>query len=82
MEFQEAISKVHDLKEKPSLSVLKQLYGLYKQATVGPNTTPKPSRLNFEARSKWDAWTDVSHLHQEVAKTKYVEIVENLLKKH
>ena len=32
------------------------LYGLYKQATAGDNTTDKPSFYQLEAKSKWEAW--------------------------
>lgn len=28
-------------------------YGLYKQATVGPCTEPRPSMFNYIARAKW-----------------------------
>lgn len=45
------------LKTKPSNDVLLQIYGLYKQATVGDNTTAQPWAVQMEARAKWEAWT-------------------------
>jgi len=32
------------------------LYSLYKQGTVGNNTTPKPGMLDFKGKAKWEAW--------------------------
>jgi acyl-CoA-binding protein len=37
--------------------VLLQIYGLYKQATVGDNTGAQPWAVQVEARAKWEAWT-------------------------
>ena len=30
-----------------------QFYALFKQASIGPNKTPKPSFLNVVAKTKW-----------------------------
>ena len=32
------------------------LYGLFKQGTVGDNTTAKPGMLDFKGKAKWEAW--------------------------
>lgn len=32
------------------------IYGLYKQALVGPCNVKKPSILDMTGRAKWDAW--------------------------
>lgn len=38
----------------PAPDILKlQLYGLYKQATVGDCNTPKPAIYEFVAKAKW-----------------------------
>ena len=34
-----------------------QLYGLYKQSTVGDINTPKPMFLDMVGTAKWDAWS-------------------------
>uniref|UniRef100_A0A914S4P1 ACB domain-containing protein n=1 Tax=Parascaris equorum TaxID=6256 RepID=A0A914S4P1_PAREQ len=39
----------------PSNDELLELYGLYKQATVGDNISTKPW-LDLKGRAKWDAW--------------------------
>ncbi|MBA0687677.1 hypothetical protein Goari_015191, partial [Gossypium aridum] len=35
------------------------LYGLYKQATVGPVNTDRPGMFNMREKYKWDAWKAV-----------------------
>ena len=34
-----------------------EIYGLYKQATAGDNTTSQPWAIQLEAAAKWNAWT-------------------------
>ena len=36
-----------------SENVLLRFYGLYKQATSGPCSAPRPSFLDFKGRRKW-----------------------------
>ena len=38
---------------QPSNEMKLIFYGLYKQATVGPCTEPRPSMFNYVARAKW-----------------------------
>tara|TARA_B110000211_G_C13935058_1_gene488959 strand:+ start:52 stop:318 length:267 start_codon:yes stop_codon:yes gene_type:complete len=54
------------------------LYGLYKQGNMGKNNTPKPSIFNFIGWQKWNAWTAVSELSSDEAKTQYVALVKKL----
>ena len=35
---------------------LKEIYGLYKQATVGDINTERPGMLDFKGKAKWDSW--------------------------
>lgn len=55
MDFDEAVAKMNDLKERPADDELLELYGFYKQAIVGDNTVSKPW-IDFKARAKWEAW--------------------------
>lgn len=55
------------------------LYGLYKQATVGDNTGPQPSILNFRAYKKWESWYERKGLNPEYAKRMYVNRVNEIL---
>ncbi|KAI5383385.1 hypothetical protein KIW84_070694 [Lathyrus oleraceus] len=54
-DFEEHAAKVKTLKESPSNENLLILYGLYKQATLGPVTTARPGIFSQKDRAKWDA---------------------------
>lgn len=49
-----------------------KLYGLYKQATVGDNTTPRPWSFQFYACAKWDEWTSHAGKNKEDAMSEYI----------
>lgn len=44
------------LKTSPSNDELLELYALYKQGTVGDNTTAKPGIFDMKGKAKWTAW--------------------------
>merc|ERR1712144_60158 len=55
------------------------LYGFFKQATEGDNTEEQPvwaetGGLDFEGRSRWEAWNKTKGISSEVAKKKFVAI--------
>lgn len=70
------------LPTKPSDQELLKLYGLYKQATIGDNTTVKPGMLEFKAKYKWEAWKELSGTSQEEAEQKYIALVDELIAKY
>ncbi|KAF9929673.1 hypothetical protein FBU30_001303 [Linnemannia zychae] len=76
--FQAAVDKVNALTTAPSQSDLLALYGLYKQATVGPNTTSKPGLFDPKGRAKWDAWEANKALSQEKAEEEYIALANKL----
>src|SRR4051812_14813723 len=47
-------------------------YALFKQATIGPCNTPKPSILSMYDRTKWNAWNDLGKLSKDEAIVRYV----------
>ena len=51
-EFEEAAAAVKSCKNLDDAQKL-QLYGLYKQSTVGDVTTDRPSLLDFAGAAKW-----------------------------
>lgn len=51
-EFEEAANAVKEMKNLDDAQKL-QLYGLYKQSTVGDVTTDRPSMLDFAGAAKW-----------------------------
>lgn len=56
-----------------------QLYGLYKQSTVGDVNTSQPWAIDVVGRSKWDAWKAFEGFPKESAARTYVYVVSNLL---
>ena len=54
-----------------------ELYGFFKQATEGDNTEEQPvwaesGGLDFEGRSRWEAWNKTKGMSSEVSKKKFV----------
>ncbi|KAI9015127.1 acyl CoA binding protein-domain-containing protein [Gaertneriomyces semiglobifer] len=56
-----------------------ELYGLYKQATVGPCDTQRPGWFDVAGRYKWDAWSKLGKLSKEQAMQSYVELSSEVL---
>jgi len=77
-EFQKAAEEVKKFTKRPSDEEMLEIYGLYKQATTGDNTTSQPWAVQLEARAKWDSWTKYKGMSSEEAKRKYVELVNKL----
>ncbi|KAF3330315.1 Acyl-CoA-binding protein [Carex littledalei] len=80
-EFEQVAAIVKQLPESPPPSDDDKLmlYALYKQATVGPVTTPRPNRFNTIYRTKWDAWKAVEGKSKEEAMQEYIAKVKELL---
>ncbi|CAD5210661.1 unnamed protein product [Bursaphelenchus xylophilus] len=80
--FEEAVEKVKNLKTSPSNDELLEVYALFKQATVGDNTTAKPGLFDLKGKAKWGAWDAKKGLSQDDAKAKYVALYEELAAKY
>lgn len=78
-EFNDYAERVKNLKTKPSNDDMLKLYGLFKQATVGPNTTTRPGFLDMTGKAKWDAWEAVKEVTKEDAEEQYVEHAKSLI---
>uniref|UniRef100_A0A8R1USE5 ACB domain-containing protein n=1 Tax=Pristionchus pacificus TaxID=54126 RepID=A0A8R1USE5_PRIPA len=50
-----------------------ETYALYKQATIGPCNTPKPSLMHPILRLMWNAWNKLGNMTKREAKRTYVE---------
>ncbi|MBA0591363.1 hypothetical protein Gorai_020041, partial [Gossypium raimondii] len=77
-EFEEHAEKVKTLPAAPSNDDMLILYGLYKQATVGPVNTGRPGMFNMRERYKWDAWKAVEGKSKEEAMGDYITKVKQL----
>ncbi len=71
--------KVHGKDHNLSNDELLNLYGLFKQANEGDNTTDRPGMLYFEKKAKWDAWTSQKGKSADQAKHEYVTIAMKYL---
>lgn len=77
--FNKAVENSSNLKSKPIDQELLDLYGLYKQATVGDCNTERPGLLDFKGKSKWDAWNSRKGMSADEAKEAYVNRVNTLI---
>ncbi|XP_020829473.1 enoyl-CoA delta isomerase 2 [Phascolarctos cinereus] len=78
-DFERAKGQVKLLKEDPGNEVKLKLYALFKQATEGPCTSPKPGMLDFVSKAKWDAWNALGSLPKDTARQNYVDLVSSLV---
>ncbi|XP_028663798.1 acyl-CoA-binding protein [Erpetoichthys calabaricus] len=81
-EFDRAAKEVKNLKAQPTDQEMLDVYGLYKQATVGDVNTARPGMLDFKGKAKWDAWKALEGKNQEEAMKAYIEKVEELKQKY
>jgi len=77
-EFTAAAERVKNLATKPSDQDLLELYGLFKQATVGDVNTERPGMMDFKGKAKWDAWNGRKGTSKEDAETAYIAKVVQL----
>ncbi|XP_050232116.1 acyl-CoA-binding protein [Mercurialis annua] len=77
-DFEEHAEKLKTLKEKPTDADLLILYGLFKQATVGPVNTSRPGMFSLKEKAKWDAWKAVEGKTADEAMNDYITKVKQL----
>lgn len=77
-EFKKAADDVKRLKTKPTDNEMLELYGLYKQATVGDVNTDRPGMFDLQGKAKWDAWNGRKGLAKEDAEKQYIAVVSRL----
>jgi diazepam-binding inhibitor (GABA receptor modulating acyl-CoA-binding protein) len=77
-QFLNAANRVKELKSKPSDEDLLQLYGLYKQATIGDINIPRPAFWDAKGQAKYDAWSLYQTVPKEKAMFLYIRLVKKL----
>ena len=77
-EFEKATEQAKNLPQKPSDEHMLQLYGLYKQATMGDINITRPSFWDMVGKAKWDSWKAHEGISCEDAKIRYIKLVEYL----
>ncbi|KAM9574693.1 acyl-CoA-binding domain-containing protein 7 isoform 1-T1 [Guaruba guarouba] len=81
-DFNAAAEDVKKLKTRPTDEELKELYGLYKQATVGDINIECPGMLDLKAKAKWEAWNLKKGLSKEDAMKAYISKVKEMVEKY
>lgn len=54
--FKKAAEDVNNLQSRPRDDELLNIYGLYKQATVGDCNQPKPGMFQLKEKAKYESW--------------------------
>lgn len=82
-DFLQAVDEVSNkINKTMSNDELKEVYALYKQASVGDINTTRPGMLDLKGKAKWDAWNTKKGMAQDEAKQKYVKLAIELREKH
>nr|ACO11555.1 Acyl-CoA-binding protein homolog [Caligus rogercresseyi] len=81
--FQAAADEV-SLKMNQTLSQdeMKEVYALYKQATVGDVNVDRPGMMDLKGKAKWDSWSTKKGMTTDEAKGKYISLAKDLVAKH
>ena len=80
--LEEAVALTKQFTSKPSNEELLKIYGLYKQATEGDNTTERPGGFDFVAAAKYNAWMNLKGKSKEDATKEYIELINNISSKY
>lgn len=80
--FEKNSKDVHTLTKRPSNEELLELYGLFKQSTIGDNVREKPYFYNVKECKKWNAWSNNKGLTRITAMIKYNDLCEKLYGKY
>jgi acyl-CoA-binding protein len=79
MDFERAKSHLESSSIEVDNETKLKLYGLYKQATSGICSTPKPGLTDFVGRAKWTAWSSLGKMNQQDAQKQYIQTVQQLI---
>ncbi len=77
-EFEAAAAASKTLPKRPDNDTLLRLYALFKQATSGDVSGPRPGGFDFVGGAKHDAWAKLAGTSTEDAMRAYVALVESL----
>ena len=76
--FEAAVAASKELSERPDNMTLLKIYALYKQASQGAPTDPRPGFSDMVGRAKWDAWNALKDKSQEEAMQDYIDLIGSL----
>lgn len=78
--FDNAVTDSQKLSERPDNMTLLRLYALYKQGSLGDNSTEKPAFSDMVGRAKWEAWNALKGTSSEAAMQSYIDLIASLQK--
>nr|XP_028566011.1 acyl-CoA-binding protein homolog [Podarcis muralis] len=81
-DFNTVAEKVKKLKTKPTDDELKELYGLYKQSTMGNINIECPGMLDLKGKAKWEAWNQKKGMSKEDAMKAYISKANEMIEKY
>ena len=81
-EFSAAAAAAKAFTSLPTNDELLELYGYFKQATIGDCNTTRPGMFDLKGKAKWDNWNSRKGLSKEEAESKYIQLVETLKPKY
>lgn len=76
--FESAVAASKELSERPDNMTLLKIYALYKQASQGAPTEPRPGFADMVGRAKWDAWNALKDKSQDEAMQDYIDLIGSL----
>ncbi len=80
IEFNNAVKKISETKEKLAPDILLRLYAFYKQATKGDNFSLNSSdEDNLKNAFKFNAWVQLKGMNEIEAKQNYIKLVNTTL---
>lgn len=77
--FLEAFEKASNMTETLPPDLMLRIYAYYKQATNGTVGYRQLNENDLRNAFKTNAWMQISHISQDEAKEKYIEIINSLL---
>lgn len=81
-QFMIATNAAQNLRITPTNKELLELYGWYKQATVGDINIPRPFVINIKDTAKWDAWNEKKGKDVYTSEVEYITFLNILIKKY
>ncbi|KAG7470021.1 hypothetical protein MATL_G00134890, partial [Megalops atlanticus] len=81
-EFEQIAGDVKKVKTRPEDQELLDLYGLYKQATVGDVNIDKPGMVDLKGKAKWEAWNSRTGMSKDDAMTAYIVLAKEVINKY
>ncbi|CAH3887244.1 acyl-CoA-binding protein homolog [Pieris brassicae] len=79
-QFDKAAEDIKKLKGRPTDADLLEIYGYFKQATVGDaNPADKPGLFDLKGKAKFESWSSKSGMSKEDAQKAYVAKAQSII---